>query len=98
MERGRIGKVIVQKLLTLWRRMITICKAKFVEGRTVITLNQEEIQLACKRFVKEQYNLDMPDPESPANGIQLKVITNDFMPGTARIEADIEVISPGDGM
>lgn len=86
---------IAQKLLTLWWKVVNICKAKFVEDRIVITLNQEEIQLACKRFVKDHYNLDLPDPENPAHGIQLKVITNDFMPGTARVEADVEVVNVG---
>ena len=82
---------IAQKLLTFGKKVVSICKAKFVEERIVITLNQEEIQLACKRFVKEHYNLDLPDPENPAHGIQLKVITNDWMPGTARVEADVEI-------
>lgn len=82
---------IAQKLLTFGTKVVNICKAKFVEERIVITLNQEEIQLACKRFVKEHYNLDLPDPENPAHGIQLKVITNDWMPGTARVEADVEI-------
>lgn len=63
-------------------------------GRTImITLNQEEIQLACKRFVKEHYGLDMPDEENPAHGILLRVVPNDFPRNTARIEADIETKS-----
>jgi len=77
---------IAQKLSTLWSKVVKFCR-----GEKMITLNQEEIQLACKRFVKEQYNLDLPDPESPASGIQLKIMTNDMYPGTARIEADVEV-------
>jgi len=75
---------IAQKLSTLWTKVVNFCA-----GKSMITLNQEEIQLACKRFAKEQYNLDLPDPESPADGIQLKVVTTDMYPGTARIEADI---------
>ena len=71
--------------------MINICRAKFVKEKIVITLNQEEIQLACKQFVQNHYNLKTPT-DNPAEGIQLKVITNDFAPGTARVEADVEVV------
>ena len=75
---------IAQKLSTLWAKVYNFCV-----GRSMITLNQEEIQLACKRFAKEQYNLELPDTENPAQGIQLRVVTTDMYPGTARIEADI---------
>ena len=71
--------------------MEIIRNAKFNGDKLMITLNQEEIQLACKRFVKEHYNMELPEPENPAHGIQLKVMTDNMPPGTARIEADIQI-------
>ena len=70
--------------------MTNIYKAKFKEEHLVITLNQEEIQLACKQFVHNYYNLDTPT-DNPAEGIQLKIITDNMPTGTARVEADINI-------
>ena len=71
--------------------MTKLAQGKFNGDKLMITLNQEEIQLACKRFVKEQYGLEVLEDENPTYGVTMKVMTNDWPPNTARIEADVEV-------
>ena len=56
----------------------------------MITLNQEEIQLACKLFVKKQYGLETPSDDSNT-GVMLRIVQNDYPPNTGRIEADVDV-------
>lgn len=62
----------------------------FVPKEDMITLNQEEIQLACKLFVKKQYGLETPSDDSNT-GVMLRIVQNDYPPNTGRIEADVDV-------
>ena len=54
-----------------------------------ITLNQEEIQAACKLFIEYEYGVE-PIAEHPAIGILMRVIMDDNDKTKARIEAEVD--------
>ena len=71
-------------------RPITIKCGKTMKDENKITLNQAEIQEACKLFVTTHYKLT-PKDDTDKPTVILRVVADQYMPGARSLEADVEI-------